>query len=189
MIKVAALVVLLATLNVGCMSLNRALHTIGTIAPSDPPPTEAETILVVGVPKGTFSIAVFAGDVVDGKFVNDMGAVLAADSKDGYVVGKVKAGRSYAILGVRSLGEDGETLGASFSACGEAQVAVFSAKASKVTYVGTASVRPTANNYVSVSYSEDLVAARKYVDTAFPALAGRVEAVPRTSMATKRSCR
>jgi hypothetical protein len=179
-----ALIVGISLFMMGCTGLHNLLHTIGTVESTAHLPEESETIVVIGV-SDSVHIAAFQGDVIDGKFKNGMGAVLAAMPKNGYVVGKVASGKQYAILGVRMMGD---MPGPSFSACGVAKVAVFDAPKGKVVYIGTVEIGAVVDSRIRVIYSDNLDAARKFIDGSFPALAGKVEATSRMQMATARAC-
>lgn len=164
-----------------------ACTSFGTLDRSSPAPAENESILVIGVKSANHRIYLFPGQVENGRFRNGLGAVLYSAPAQGYVVAKVEADKSYAIMGVRIADSESAVRGIDFSVCDNVQTMVFSAPKGKVVYAGTVEYL-LRDNRLFAEYSADLVAARAFIDKSFPALAGKVEATPNVFLPTSRTC-
>jgi hypothetical protein len=105
-------------------------------------------------------------------------AVISGPPTNGYVVGKAKAGDTIAIWSV--VYQKGEKVAyfsdKSFEPCGNAKTMVFKVPHGKVAYLGTIDYK-FQDNRLQVRYANELDGAKRYVDSAFPALKGKVEQV------------
>lgn len=174
---------LLMLLLAGCTSL-------GQLGRNTAPPSQKDSIFILGVSPANHRVSVFRGWLDDGKFVQNpfLAAVLYSGSVDGFVVGRAAAGDVIAVTNVRVVSSSNSVLlGSNFSPCGEGQTIVFRVPAGKVAYLGSVEFAFTESE-LSVRYGSDLQGAEAYVAARFPGLSGRVEYLPFELLPLKVRC-
>ena len=112
---------------------------------------------------------------------------IAKAAPDGFVVVNAEAGDNLTITNVRIL-EGSVFMPKIYLACGDYQSRVFEDLAGgKVLYLGH--MQLAGDDYQQkISWSDDIDAARKYVDAHFPKLAGKLESAPHTARQIPRAC-
>jgi hypothetical protein len=165
----AAAVLLLSVLVAACTSLGRldrdaSLHS------------DRESIFILGVAPDNARISAFPGSVKNGTFHQNQfrPAAVYGAAENGYVVGKASAGDTLAITNVRVVKDKSSLLGADFVPCRGAKTMAFDIPGGKVLYLGNLEY-DFAGQQLTVRYSQDLDAARRYVDEHYPRLRGRLE--------------
>lgn len=157
----AALVVSLAL--GGCKSY-------GVIDTAAPAPKD-ETVFILGVKPSNYRVKVFPGTLKDGSF-RESGLQMAAyygAPRDGYVVGKAKPGDTLAITLVREVARQEDVLGRDFVPCAGLQTMVFKVPQTGIFYLGDVAYAPDGDK-LKIRYSDDMGAARSYIQSHHPAL-------------------
>jgi hypothetical protein len=177
--SLSVLILLLA----GCTSM-------GQLGRNTAPPSQNESIFILGVSPANHRVSFFRGSVDDGRFVQNLflPSVLYSAAVDGFVVGRAAAGDVIAVTIVRVVSsENSVLLGSNFSPCGEAKTIVFRVPAGKVAYLGSVEFA-FSESELKVWHGSELERAQAYVASRFPALSGRVEYVPFELLPVKAAC-
>jgi len=163
-----------------CTSFN-----FGRINPGDPIDRN-ETVVVLGVGSNQDLVSIFAGTIRDGRFQQGLSAAqISGAAIDGYIVAKASPGQVLAITVVHR--KDGSALGSRFHPCGGNRVLTFEVPSARVIYVGDVRYTP-ARGWMTQEVFQNHRAAASYIDRAYPALRGRVEAWPTRMLPVSTSC-
>jgi hypothetical protein len=138
--------------------------------------SDRESVFILGVAPENYRISAFPGSVKDGRFHQNplRPAAVFGAPEDGYVVGKAAAGDTLAITFIRRVKDKDSILGADFAPCAENKTMTFAIPGGKVLYLGNIEYE-FAGKALNVRYSQDVAAAKKYVDEHYPRLRGRLE--------------
>lgn len=152
-----------------------ACTNFGRIGPEAPPPGEDESIIVLGARPANFSFTMFPAREKEGKVIAGNGAMAAISGvpKEGYLVGRAKAGDLLALVYFYRV--DASGAGVPFTGvwtCDDSRAKTFVVPKGKVIYVGDAVMAPDGT---SVRQAYNLGAARAHLDANYPRLAGRLE--------------
>lgn len=135
------------------------------------------SIIVLGVAPENYRVSVFPGSVKDGVFRQNpwLPATVYGAGDDGYLVGEASAGDTLAITFVRVVKDkDAIFQGTNFTPCYGALTMTFSIPGGKVLYLGNVHYQFVGDR-LQVQYSQDIDAAREYMDRKYPNLRGRLE--------------
>jgi len=143
-----------------------------------PGPSGEESVVILGMHDAEDQVFIFPGTVgADGSFVTDpmRMATVAGKPRNGYLVGKARAGDVIAITTVRFDAHPGKFSGTEeFRFCKGEKTMVFKVPQGKVAYLGSVEYRFVDRN-MNIHYTVELDQAQRYIDSTFPALKGKVE--------------
>lgn len=160
--KLAALSILIAATAVsGCTSMGQVDGT--TTVAND------ETIFMLGVAPENYRVSIFPGSIKGQYFVQSLlrPAAVYGSAKDGFLVGKARAGDVLGIKMVSVHASAGSLIGAQFAPCGDAKTMVFQIPAGKVMYLGHVEYE-FAGKTLNIKYSNNMEAAQRYAAEHFP---------------------
>ncbi len=163
-----ALALALVLVTLGCTNIGQLNSTVSI-------PDRSKSIFVIGIPSPNYRIGIFPGKVVDGKFIKDpiRGAVFFSNPVNGYLVGDVKSSDTLAITSVR-MADARTVLGPTFIPCDDAKTIVFKLQPGSVTYLGDVDFL-FKNKALSINLANNIDTAKKYIDSNFTNLKGRLE--------------
>lgn len=149
--------------------------SVGRVKPDEDINPE-ESVYILGVAPDNYRISIFPGEVRDGKYHQNIYRVASVygAAEDGYVIGKAASKETVAIGYIRVVKDKDSLLGTDFKPCKGAQTMVFEIPAGKVLYLGDVKYRIDGDK-LFVDYSKDFEAAKKYIDSRYPKLRGRLE--------------
>jgi hypothetical protein len=154
------------------------------------PPADEESIVVFGAQPHNYSFTLFPARESGGKIDAGRGAMasISGTPRDGYIVGKAKAGDTLALVYFYRVNESGA--GVPFTGvwtCGDSRAKTFVVPRGKVIYVGDTRIGFNGTSQV-VLQGDDFEAAKAYIDRAYPRLAGRLEPWPTEMKPTLIEC-
>jgi hypothetical protein len=154
-----------------------------------PTPKPDESIFLIGVSPENHRVFLFPGSLENGRFMQNpwRAAAVFGGAKDGFVVGKAKAGEAVAITLVRVVSESGAILGTDFAPCGEARTPVFRVPAGKVIYVGSVDFTFSGSS-LQIRHADDIESAKRYLQSHSPELLDMLESQPFELAPTTASC-
>lgn len=164
-----------------------ATHPVGVIDERSSVPSNGEAVVIHGLKQPAFRYVFVKGKIENGMFhqTKNVG-VLIDKPTNGYLVGKIGAGDSIALIQVvRTERQNNEPISFGLG-CGK-PVRVFTVPGGKVSYLGEAAISIAQNQELRVVYSESFQDAKSYIDSNFPALKDRLE--PITSQVVPYKCR
>jgi hypothetical protein len=128
-----------------------------------PGPMQDEALVVIGVRSPGYRIMLFPGEVVQGKFRQNIlsGAVLSGVAKDGYVVARLKSGQTVGLSRIAAPKGD-RILYEFFNPCGEQKTLVFEVPKAQVVYLADVTDKKE-STHLAVQYQAFLPAAQAYM--------------------------
>jgi hypothetical protein len=135
------------------------------------------SIIVLGVAPENYRVSVFPGSVRDGVFRQNpwLPATVYGAGDDGYLVGEASAGDTLAITMVRVVKDRNAIFqGTNFTPCYGVKTMTFSIPGGKVLYLGNVHYQFVGDR-LQVEYSQDIDAARRYMERKYPNLRGRLQ--------------
>jgi hypothetical protein len=142
----------------------------GNLAQTAAAPNSGQTYFIMGVRPSNLEVMFFEGEIKNGIFDGyaPQSAKFRGAPTDGYIVGSVKAGGTYAITEL--LLDDGR-----YTCDRNVRVLAFTAPAGKVIYLTHANYK-TFGSGIGVDYRSDIEGARAFLATHYPQLADRLQA-------------
>jgi hypothetical protein len=152
-------------------------------------PNNNESMFVLGLAPDNYRVMIEPGSNKDGTFDRSAwySAAFYGGPEKGYVVGKTKAGWTLAVTMVRETANATAIAGEDFRPCQGAKTVVFQAPAGKVVYLGNLVYSLRGEN-LEANYGNDLDGARRFLKSAYPALADHVEQGSYQLLPTTLSC-
>ena len=164
----AAVVAAFALGGAGCASMGTVDHAVA-------PPDNDHTYFVIGIDPPQARVSIFKGFVTGEHFMENPLAATSflGNPEDGFILGDTHGGTTLGLMMVQ-LAESGEiALSPAMMPC-NTKTLVFTAPAGKVVYLTNIHFFRSGNGVVP-QYSSDLAAARAFVASHYPQLAGKVE--------------
>lgn len=135
-------------------------------------PEPSESIIIFGVKPENAKLILFPGEIVDGKFKQNVFIDVAAKIHDlpssGYVTAKVKTGQALALISAQ-MTQNGSLWGPLFSFCNNPEVLSFDVPAGKIAY-GADIEFIQIGDTLRLRFSQDIESARKHIKDQFPNL-------------------
>ena len=142
-------------------------------------PGPDESLLVLGANR-PYSIMLIHGSIENGEFSpsSSRPPAIKGQPTDGYVTGRAKAGSLLALTTVSSIQPNGIMMDTTWSPCQMPAIMLFTVPPGKVIYLGSVEFAGSSGRPgLAMGYENRLAQAQQYVDTAFPALSGKLEYV------------
>ena len=151
------------------------------------PPAD-ESVVVLKVAPDTAYVFLYAGGMVGDRF-NPVGEVpvVSGVPKDGYIVGRAKAGTVLGVRSVTMLSTPTDYFGTLFVACDDAPTMVFEVPRGQVAYLGGVTYKRVESK-LQIEYSSDLQGAEAHMRRHFPKLRPGLSPVPLKLVRTSVKC-
>lgn len=154
-----------------------AVKPIGVIGTESPPPSNEEAVVVLGVKPSTNQVVFVKGKINNGNFEETRAiGVLVGLPTDGYLIGKVQAGDAIGLVQFTGYKNENDRKGVTNQFCGRL-VHVYTVPGGKISYLGDVTLSAIDRGSFTIKYSQNISAAREYIDSQYPALSGRLEAL------------
>jgi len=155
--------------------------------------SEEESVFVIGSPNDNYWILIHPGNMDEKGFEQNSfrNAVLAGFPKNGYWVGKAKAGETVAITRIKPMQDKESGLefsyGSNYGTCEGNKTVVFNVPKGKVIYLTDIRFE-NKGDHIEPKYTQDYNAAKKHINNNYSNLKDRLEVWDYQLIPMNRSC-